>query len=86
MIWNTWNREHIKKHNVTVKETEESYKHEVGRSGSYSKREMIFGVTNTGKPITIAVSYAKQTGPYVVSVRPMSKTERRKYLYENQKN
>lgn len=80
LIWDEWNKEHIKKHKVTVKEAEEAYKNEVGRSGSYDKREMIYGITKDKRAITISVSYAKQKDPYVVSVRDMSKKERRKYL------
>ncbi len=86
LIWDTWNRKHIKKHNVSIVEAEEAYKNEIGRSESYEKRQSVFGITKKDRPITVVVSYAKQEGPYVVSVRPMSKKERSKYLYENQKN
>lgn len=80
LIWDEWNKEHVKKHKVTVNEIEEVYKNEIGRSGSYDNREMIYGVTSHKRAITISVSYAKQKDPYVVSARDMSKKERRKYL------
>jgi uncharacterized DUF497 family protein len=80
LVWDAWNKEHIKKHKVTVSETEESYQNLIGRSGSYDNREMFFGITKKGRLITISVSYEKQKQPYVVSVRDMSKKERRKYL------
>ncbi len=86
LVWNEWNREHIKKHSITVAEAEEAYNNEIGRSESYEKRQSIYGITLQGRPITVVVSYAKQKGPYVLSVRPMSKKERRDYLYESQKN
>lgn len=79
-MWDEWNREHIKKHKVTVIEVEEAYKNEVGRSDSHDNREMIFGLTKRRRAITISVSYAKQKNSYVVSARDMSKKERRKYL------
>lgn len=79
LIWDEWNREHIKKHKVTVGEVEEAYKNEIGRSGFYGNREMIYGLAGK-RAITISVSYAKQKDPYVVSARDMSKKERRKYL------
>jgi uncharacterized DUF497 family protein len=80
LVWDRWNTEHIKKHGLTVTEVEYAYRHRIGKSGSYDGRQMIFGVTAKGKPITIAVSYQKQHRPYPVSARCMSKTERRKYL------
>lgn len=79
LVWDDWNREHIKKHRVTVREAEEAYKAEFGRSDSYEFRQSIYGKTKNGRLITVVVSYAKQPGPYVVSARPMSKSERRKY-------
>ena len=82
LVWNQWNRQHIKKHKVTVAEVEEAYMHLYGSSGSYSHREMFYGVTKNKRPITIAVSYKKQKRPYIVSARDMSRKERRKYLYE----
>ncbi len=86
LVWDDWNREHIKKHAVTIREVEEAYANEFARSDSYEKREAIFGTTWSGRLITIAVSYAKQKGPYVVSARPMSKSERRKYVRQAQTN
>ena len=80
LVWDAWNREHIRKHKVKVKEVEEAYRNIVGKSGSYDNREMFFGITRKGRPITISVSYAKQKRPYIVSVRDMSKKERRKYI------
>lgn len=80
LVWDEWNIEHIKKHKVSVKETEEAYQNLVGKTGSYDNREMFFGITKNNRPITISVSYKKQKRPYVVSVRDMSRKERRKYL------
>lgn len=84
LVWDEWNREHIKKHDVTVDEAEDAYENEVGRSNSYGGRESIFGITKTGRLITVVVSYEKQKEPYVVTVRVMSKKERRKHIYEKE--
>ncbi len=86
LVWDKWNKEHIKKHKVMKIEVEEAYAHLVGTSDSYLKRTALFGVTKKNRAITIAVSYAKQKGPYPVSARDMSKKERRKYLYEKKAN
>jgi len=77
LVWDLWNRVHIKKHSVSEKEVEEAYKHEFGRSDTYRDRQAIYGKTQKGRRITIVVSYERQAGPYVVSARNMSKKERR---------
>lgn len=74
------------KHTVTVEEAEEAYHYEIGHSDSYAGRQSIYGITKKGRTITIVVSYAKQPRPYVLTVRDMSKKERRDYLYENKSN
>lgn len=86
LIWDDWNREHIKKHNVTEVEVMEAYANEFARSDSHDKREAIFGTTLSGRLITIVVSYAKQPDPYVVSARTMSASERKKYVHQAQTN
>ncbi|MBI4065510.1 hypothetical protein HY409_04055 [Candidatus Gottesmanbacteria bacterium] len=87
LVWDDWNnRDHIKKHLVTEDEIEEAYANEFARSDSYKKREAIFGSTLSGKLITIAVSYAKQIDPYVVSARVMSAGERKKYVHKAKTN
>jgi len=80
LVWDAWNKDHIKKHGVTVAEAEEAYHYEVGRTDSYDGRQMFFGVTKKRRLITVAVSYKKQRRPYPVSARIMSKKERRMYL------
>lgn len=82
IVWDEWNREHIKKHKVSKQEVEEAYEREFGRSDSYLGRQAIYGITKKGKLVTIIVSYKKQPQPYVVSARNLSKKERRDY-YEN---
>ncbi len=82
LVWDEWNRKHIKKHKVTEEETKEAYINEFGRSESYLKRQSIYGKTKKDRLITIIVSYARQPKPYVVSARDMSKKERRDYYYE----
>ncbi|MEK7544263.1 MAG: hypothetical protein AAB557_05305 [Patescibacteria group bacterium] len=86
LVWDDWNREHIKKHSVTEAEVEEGYGNEFARSDSYDKREAIFGTTLSGRMITIVVSYAKQPDPYIVSARTMSAVERKKYVHKAQTN
>ena len=79
LIWNDWNRNHIKKHKVTVNEIEEVYRSKTIKAPSYLGRNMIFGKTKRGRFLTIVISYDYQRKPYVVSARDMSKKERAKY-------
>jgi uncharacterized DUF497 family protein len=80
LVWDAWNKAHIKKHNVTVKEAEESYGAYYATVETYDKRKIYLGKTKKGRRITVIVSFKKQKGPYVLSVRDTSKKERRLYL------
>ncbi len=84
LIWDDWNKEHIKKHNVTVKEVEETYRTKLIKLESYAGRKMLLGATKNGRLLSIIVSFAKQKQPYVVSARDMSKKER--IIYDQKKN
>lgn len=80
LVWDAWNKEHIKKHKVSVAEAEESYHRHYAMAETYDKRKIYLGKTKKGKLITVIVSFQKQKGPYVLSVRATSKKERRLYL------
>lgn len=86
LVWDKWNKEHIKKHGVSVAEVKEAYENEYDRTPTYKKREAIFGQTKKGRLITIAVSYERQPGPYVLTARDTSKKERRDHYEKNKVN
>lgn len=86
LIWDEWNKEHIKKHNVTVSEVEEVYKSSKITRKANLNRKLILGETKNGRFLTIVVSTEKQIEPYVVSARDMSKKERRYYYEQTQTN
>lgn len=79
LVWDVWNRSHIKKHNVTVKETEEAYTHELGRRVARLGRTIVHGRTKRGRWMAIILSFEGQKQPYVVSARDMNKKERSLY-------
>ena len=79
LVWDVWNTEHIKKHNVTVEEVEEIYKSPKITKKTYLNRTLILGKTKKNRFLTIVVSTEKQIAPYVISARDMSKKERRYY-------
>lgn len=79
LIWDEWNREHIKKHNVNIYEVEEAYElRELTSEGKRNRVEVISKISN-GRMITIFLSFERQLGPYVVSARDSSKKERSIY-------
>ena len=79
LIWDDWNKNHIKKHNVIIDEVEEIYKKWDFKHESYLGRKEYFGTTKRGRMLVIVVSYKGIRKPYVVSTRDMSRKERRKY-------
>lgn len=79
LVWDEWNREHIKKHRVTVTETEEVYiQRELILKGKHGRVEIISKIRN-GRMITIFLSFDRQQRPYVVTARDSSKKERSTY-------
>ncbi len=79
LVWDDWNREHIKKHKVTKRETEEVFVSKTVVKQSYKGRLMMFGETKNKRYLTLVVSFEKQKEPYIVSARDMSRKERMIY-------
>lgn len=82
MIWDKWNVEHIKKHNVTITEVEEGYKQAFLQVRKPNKKVLLLSRIHSGRALTIILSFKYQKRPYILSARDMSKKERRLYLYE----
>ena len=82
-IWDDWNCEHIKKHEVTVDEVEEVFTNKTVVTDSYLGRKMILRVSAKGRLLAVILSYALQSEGYVVSARDMSKQERKIYYEKN---
>lgn len=83
LIWDEWNIEHIKKHDVGVAEAEDAGYHFVYHQVTYDGRYLAIG--RTGYRILTLVLRRLSTGKYYpVSVRDSSKKER-KELYEKEK-
>ncbi len=83
LIWDEWNIEHIKKHNVIENEAEEVSKsflaHKVGKKGRY------IAIGKSGSRLLSLVLDRKSTGEYyVVTARDASKKERRE-IYDKEK-
>lgn len=82
IIWNDWNREHIKKHNVSVEEAEEA-----GKNFKYHRRtkeNRFLAVGRSGKRIlTLIISRQGLATYYLVTARDADKKERKK-LYDKE--
>ena len=82
LIWDTWNKEHIKKHNVTIAEVEEGIKKVNAHRKGYSGRIILIGSART-RILAILVSPKENKKYYLVTVRDADKKERR-LLYDNE--
>ena len=83
LIWDKWNIEHIKKHNVSKEEAEETAKNMIAHEHTKQGRYLIVG--RVGLRILTLIVNRKGTGIYYpVTVRDAAKKERRK-VYEKEK-
>lgn len=83
LFWDDWNLEHIKKHNISKDEVEESLSDEnIMALCTYSERLLVLGETKNRFIATI-LSRKEKNGFYVVTARDMSKKERK--IYANAK-
>lgn len=80
ILWDDWNTEHIKKHEVTVYEVEEICSGKYKEQLTYSNRIMVLGRTIGGRALAIILSEQQNGEYYVVTARDMSKKERKKFL------
>lgn len=85
LVWDEWNKEHIKKHQVTQQEIEEAILKIVAHRKGYSGRTILIG--RSGKRIvSIIVSKERRNAYYVVTARDADKKERRLvYKYEKER-
>ncbi len=86
LVWDNWNLEHIKKHDVSKYEVEIAFKNNELLAESYRGRTVLISKTKRGRLLTIALSFEKQKDAYIVSARDSSKKEKEKYNNEINKN
>lgn len=86
LVWDRWNREHIKKHAITVSEIEEGYHLRNRIKVRVKNRRLAYIVKlKNGRLIMIIISFEEQENPYVVSARDAGAKERRIYYEKIQK-
>lgn len=84
LVWDDWNRTHIKKHSLTVLEVEEAYTLPLASFTAKAGRTGMIAKIKNGRMLAIFLSFEKQKGPYVVSARDANVKERR-IVYEQTK-
>lgn len=83
LIWDEFNLEHIKKHNVTTDEVEEVGQNIIAHERTKQKRYLIIG--QVGSRILTVIINRKGMGIYYpVTARDAAKKERKK-VYEKEK-
>ncbi|MBI2086056.1 hypothetical protein HYT74_01820 [Candidatus Daviesbacteria bacterium] len=83
LIWDDWNVEHIKKHNVIQSEVEEVAKNIVTHRKSKLGRYLIIGRSGS-RIISVAISRKEIGVYYPVTARDSARKERR-LVYEKEK-
>ena len=83
LIWNEYNRKHIRKHKVTEQETETVGQRIIYHKKSYSGRYLIVGRSGT-RLLAVVIRRIAAKNYLVVTARDASKKERRK-VYEIEK-
>ncbi len=81
LVWDGWNREHIRKHAVSVGEVEEVVAGRWTPEDTYKGRQQLVGSTAAGRILSVILGRVpNQTDAYYVfSARPASSMERRRY-------
>lgn len=77
LVWDDWNIEHIKKHDVSVNEVEETCSLLIKTYKSYQKRLIVLGKTKNNRLITMVLMKKSKGSYYVVTARDMSRRERK---------
>lgn len=83
LVWDSWNVEHIARHDVIPEEVEEVCHGKYIVRETYDKRLLLIGPTLSERMLAIVLGTTKRKGRYYpVTARPASKKEIR--LYEDE--
>lgn len=79
LIFDSWNRKHIARHNVIPEEVEEVCLNKPITSLTYARRIRLIGKSSNSRTLTIILAAKGEGSYYVVTARPASRKERLKY-------
>ena len=83
LIWDDWNREHIRKHKVSKEEIEIAGSNLIYHKRTYRERYLVIGRSRE-RLITIVLNRIDSSTYYLITARDASKKER-KIAYEKEK-
>jgi uncharacterized DUF497 family protein len=81
LIWDDWNREHVRKHGVSIDSIESVFAGDPIAFPSYKDRLLMIGPDSRGNMRTVIVGQVPGSDGawYVFSARPASRKERQRY-------
>lgn len=82
LLWDDWNREHIRKHKVSIEEVEVVAKNIIWHKRTHNMRYLATGRSGT-RIVSIIIRRKEKTTYYLVTARDANKEERKK-LYERE--
>lgn len=77
LIWDDFNKEHLKKHSVSVKEVEEACQNILGKFQAKNDRFLLIGKTKNDRVISMIAAVKGSTSIYIVTARDTSKNEKK---------
>jgi len=82
LIWDSWNIEHVARHQVTPDEVEEVCHGDPVVQEGKKGRSLVFGPTKAGRMLTVVLDPEGRGLYYPVTARPASRKERAVYTSE----
>jgi uncharacterized DUF497 family protein len=79
LIWNSWNIEHIARHDVTPGEVEDVCHGDYIASQTYKGRIRVVGPTSTGRMLAIILAPREKEAYYTVTAHNANAGERQRY-------
>ena len=84
LVWDSWNKEHIKKHNVTVIEVEKAILHVKTHRIVKNGRILLIGRIND-RILSVIIAQEENNTYYIVTARDAAKKERRQFYEKENK-
>lgn len=82
IIWDEWNQEHIKRHNLTVEEVETAIDDFIAHKKGNKGRYILIGRCK-GRLVSVVINRKAECTYYIVTARDADKKER-KIVYEKE--
>lgn len=77
LVWDDFNRDHLNKHSVSVKEVQEACQDILGKFPAKNDRFLLIGKTKNDRVISMIAAIKGSTSIYIVTARDTSKNEKK---------